>query len=480
MMPRLLPIRSVPVLVLSMALSLCASRAAADVTLPNVFGSNMVLQRGRELPVWGRADPGEEVTVRLADQRASTTADDNGRWRVTLPALDAGGPHEMTVEGENTIALENVLVGEVWVCSGQSNMEWPVNRAENAEQEIQAAKYPEIRLFHIPRKPAATPQQDVEAEWQACSSETVPGFSAVGYFFGRHLHKELNVPVGLIESAWGGTRIEPWTPPAGFQSVPALEDIADRLEDLPAQGADGGINHQSPTALYNGMIAPIVPFTVRGAIWYQGEANLRDGLRYHAMMKGLIRGWRQVWDQGDFPFYYVQLAPYRYNGDPHRLPEIWQAQRQTLSVPNTGMAVTTDIGNLDDIHPRNKQDVGKRLALWALAETYGRDGIVYSGPLVKSVTAEDGKLRIRFEHADGGLSSRDGKPLSRFEVAGPDGEFVPAEAAIDGKTVVVGSEEVPEPTAVRFGWHQEAQPNLVNEAGLPASPFRAEASPSGQ
>jgi sialate O-acetylesterase len=301
----------------------------------------------------------------------------------------------------------------------------------------------------------------------------VANFTAVGYFFGRHLKQELDVPIGLLGSNWGGTRIEPWTPPEGFRQVPALKDIADNLDKYPARNGDR-IVHQSPLALYNGMICPLVPYAIRGAIWYQGESNNGEGMLYHEKMKALIGGWRTIWDNEAMPFYFVQLAPYRYGGDPTRLAGIWEAQTATLAVPHTGMAVTVDIGNVKDIHPRNKQDVGKRLALWALAKDYGQTDLCYSGPLYQGMSVEGNQVRIRFDHVCGGLVSRDGKPLSWFTIAGEDKQFVEARAEIDGETVVVQADGVARPAAVRFGWHQEAEPNLSNAAGLPASPFRTD------
>lgn len=375
--------------------------ASADVRLPHVFGNHMVLQRDAELPIWGWADADEQVTVKLGEATAMTTPDDDGRWAVVLPAMSAGGSHTLTVTGNNSIELTDVLIGEVWVCSGQSNMEWPVTRANNPQEEIAAAKWPQIRLFHIPRTPAGTPQTDVDADWKVCSPETIPNFTAVGYFFGRDLHRELDVPIGLIESAWGGTRIEPWTPVPGFRSVPDLSSIGDDVirkrgeqqvrigESLKTDRKAPPhplANRGAPTGLYNGMIHPIVPFAIRGAIWYQGEANRRDRGGYEGKMHALINGWREVWGQGNFPFLFTQLAPYNYGEDTTMLPEVWEAQEKALAVPNAGMVVTVDIGNPKDIHPRNKQDVGRRLALWALAKTYGRDELVYSGPLYESMS----------------------------------------------------------------------------------------------
>jgi sialate O-acetylesterase len=451
------------------------SSARAEIKLPSIIGDNMVLQQEREVPVWGWDDPGTTVTVSAGDVQRSAKADDQGRWLVNLPPRPAGGPITLTIQGTSTRKIENVLVGEVWLCSGQSNMEWSVRQSDDPDEEIAAAQYPQIRHIKIPHVPAGAPQADVASDgWQVCSPDTVANFTAVGYYFGRHLHKELKVPVGLIGSNWGGTRIEPWTPPAGFRHIPALASIADNLDKYPEKNNEGKINHQSALALYNGMIAPLVPYGIRGAIWYQGESNNGEGMLYHEKMKALIHGWRTLWNDEDMPFLFVQLAPFRYGGEPDRLPGIWEAQTATLSVPHTGMAVTVDIGNVADIHPRNKQDVGRRLALWALAKTYGKQDLVYSGPLYKSMKVEGNKVRLTFDHAGGGLVARDGKPLTHFTIAGADGNFVDAQAEIDGATVVVHADSVAAPRAVRFGWHQEAEPNLSNKAGLPASPFRTD------
>jgi sialate O-acetylesterase len=341
-----------------------ASIANADVKLPVVFGDNMVLQRGEAVPVWGWDDAGTEVTVTLGKSKVSAKADKSGKWMVKLPAMKAGGPHKMTVTGSSTVNVKNILVGEVWLCSGQSNMAFTVGRSTNAKAEIAAAKYPSIRHISISRRPSDKEEIDVPSGgWQVCSPQTVGSFTGVGYFFARQLQQELDVPIGLIGSSWGGTRIEPWTAPEGFKQVPALKEIADNLDDFPTRNAKGAINHQTPLALYNGMISPLVPFGIRGAIWYQGESNRKDGLLYEHKMLALIKGWRTIWNKPQLPFYFVQIAPYQYGNEaPGELPVLWEAQTNVLSLPHTGMAVITDVGNLKDIHPKNKQAVGKRLA----------------------------------------------------------------------------------------------------------------------
>lgn len=488
----------------------------AEVRLPSVLGSNMVLQRDMPVTFWGWASEAEEVGVTLQAETPdaaaifseTAVADSEGNWQLVLPATAAGGPYTVRVAGSNVIELTNVFFGEVWVCSGQSNMEWPVRASQDSEAEIAAADYPLIRLFNIPHRPSGLLQDDVAAEWRETAPETIRDFSAVAYYFGRKLHKNLNVPIGLISTNWGGTRIEPWTPPAGFRTVPALAEIAAEIEaadivyreqlpekmdaiekwiaetrrDLQTGGQLGEIpenrhmlrHHTRPTGLYNGMVHPIVRYAIRGALWYQGESNVRDGMLYHEKMKALINGWRQVWGQGDFPFYFVQLAPFTYGRGPgpYALPAIWEAQAATLALPETGMAATTDVGNLRDIHPRNKQAVGRRLALWALAKTYGRSDVTYSGPVYAAMAVEGNAIRLRFEEIGGGLMASDSQPLTWFEIAGADKEFVEARAEIDGDTVVVSSDAVAAPVAVRFAWHQNAEPNFVNKEGLPAVPFR--------
>ena len=491
--------------------------AFADVKLPRVFGNNMVLQRDMAAPIWGWAAPNEEITISVSQQDKESDvdtyvvkADEKGNWSTALKATPAGGPYKIEVSGGNTVEFTDVLFGEVWVCSGQSNMAWSVNQSKDSEEEIAEADYPNIRLFHIPNEISGLPSPDVNAQWRSTTPDSIRHFSAVAYSFGRHLNKELDVPIGLINTSWGGSRIEPWTPPEGFASVPALTSVSDEIQDinknfraeLPEKLQEleawiaetrvaledsetiyekPEINHPlknggRPTAMYNNMIYPFVPYAIRGALWYQGESNVRDAMMYFEKKKALIQGWREVWDQGDFPFYFVQLAPWSgYDReDPTHLPKLWEAQSATLALPNTGMVVTTDIGNVKDIHPRNKQDVGLRLALWAMANTYGVDDLVYSGPLYESMEVEGSSIRIYFKHIGGGLVSRDGEPLSWVQIAGEDQEFVDAVAVVDGDTVLVSSDSVESPVAVRLGWHQTAEPNLMNKEGLPVSPFRTD------
>ncbi len=459
----------------------------ADVTLSPIIGSHMVLQRDMACPIWGWADAGEEVTVEFAGQKQTAKPDAAGKWMVKLAPMKASAEGAaMTITGKNKIALDDVVVGEVWLCSGQSNMEFTVGGVQNKEAEIAAATDGLIRHIKISNPPALKPADKVISDgWKPASPATVGSFAAVGYFFGREVKKELNVPIGLLGANWGGTRIEPWTPPIGFKQVPALKSIADKLDSLPdpetskagetpKPGEEPKAKLQSPLALFNGRIAPLVPYALRGALWYQGEANSSEGMLYLEKMKALIGGWRDVWQMPDMPFYYVQLAPYVYGkSNPENLARLWEAQTAALQIPHTGMAVTTDIGNPKDIHPKNKQEVGRRLALWALTHTYGKSGIEFTGPLYKSVQFDGGKATITLEHA-AGLKSRDGQPLTWFTMAGEDKNFVPAKAEISGDKLVVTADGVTKATAVRFGFSQEAEPNLCNGAGLPASPFRTD------
>jgi len=450
----------------------------AEVSLPHVFSDNMVLQQGMPIPVWGWADPGEHIAIALAAHNESTKADAGGCWTVKLPAMKAGGSYQMTVSGKNTVIVKNILIGEVWVCSGQSNMDFPLHMTHSKKSAVSGSGYPNMRLFKVPRKASAVPESDVDASWKICDRRAAMRFSGVGFFFGREIHEKIKVPVGLIQSSVGGTKIESWTPREGVAAVAGLEqflkeiDKADSIHKKNAsQPAPKRCRH--PLRLWNGMVHPLVPFAVRGALWYQGEANVKRPAKYALNMKALIGGWRSAWGQQDFSFYYVQLPPYSKNDQ--RLCLIQEAQLESLSIPNTGMIVTTDLIESDrlwDHHPKNKKDVGKRLALWALARDYGCKDIVFSGPLYKSMSVQGRRIRIMFDHTGSGLATRDGKSPDSFEVAGRDKKFVKADTGIDGNCVLVWSNTVPAPAAVRFGWHQEAQPNLINKEGLPASPFR--------
>lgn len=452
---------------------LLSSAAHAVVRLPAIVSDHAVLQRASLVPIWGWAAPQEEVSVQFGSQSQKTRAGQDGRWKVQLDLSEAlPSPATLTVRGDsNEITVNDVLVGDVWLASGQSNMEKPIGERRgqkptlNAAAEIAAADYPNIRLFKVGRKKAGQPLDDVSGAWVRCSPETVDGvkFSAAAYFFGQRLHKELNIPVGLIDSTWGGTRIEPWTPAPATASAAAADPTTAQL--------------------FNGMIAGLAPAPIKGVIWYQGESNIGDpeeGATYSDKMARLVLGWRRHW-QSDFPFYYVQLAPHLYHLirragviDPHMAAQMWEAQADALRISGTGMIVTTDLADdLLDIHPRDKKSVGVRLANLALARTYQRSDIAADGPVFHSMQVEADRALLRFDHAVG-LAARDGKPLSWFEIAGADGRYYAATAIIKDNTVVVTSAKVAQPVAVRFGWDEAAQPNLVNQAGLPAMPFRTQ------
>lgn len=632
--------------------ALAACPALAEVRLAPIFGDHMVLQREAALPVWGQAEPGEEVSVTLAGQARSVRAGPDGRWRAELDPMPAGGPHELEVRGANRILLKDVRIGEVWICSGQSNMQWPVRLSADPEREIAQSADPDLRLFLVGFAAPSEPAAGLSGAWQVCGPDSVGGFSAVAYSFGRHLRRELGVPVGLIQSAVGGTPAESWTRLEDLSSDPQLRKHAEHrtraLADYPAAlarhkeqmrdfeatggfdpataaddagwerpdhddrewgvltqplaweysgigelkldgtvwcrrdveipadwaGKDlilrtcpideedraffngeavGGLNAWTerraypvpgrlvrggravisfrvtdragiggiigepadfrleraddpsiflplagpwryrvagrflprptqplgpghallPGGLYNGMIAPIVPFRIRGVIWYQGESNARDSLEYRRLFPALIRGWREAWGQGEFPFYWVQLAGYIWERPDPEWAELREAQTLTLSLPATGQALAIDLGESRDIHPKNKQEVGRRLALIALDRTYGRP-TVYSGPVFRAVRFGDGRAVVSFDHADGGLVARDGA-LRSFEIAGADRVFVPAEAVVSGDTVIVSAAGISEPVAVRYAWANFPEGcNLYNGSGLPACPFRTD------
>ena len=491
--------------------------AFADVRLPSVIDSRMVLQQGSDARIWGWAEPGEKVEVKpsWASSAVSTVADKDGNWSVALPTPDTFGPYEITVKGNNTIELTDVLIGQVWVCSGQSNMEWRVISANNAEQEIAAANYPNIRLFTVKKTVSDEPQSDCEGSWQVCTPQTVKNFSAVGYYFGRKLHKELRQPVGLVHTSWGGTPAEAWTKRAvleadsdfapilrryteAYQVYPQAKKEYDqkmeqRKKDVARAEAEGkerppkprsplGPGHSwTPSGLYNAMLAPLLPYRIKGFIWYQGESNAGRAYQYRKLFGAMINNWRDDWGQGDLAFGFVQLANYtakQPEPNDSDWAELREAQLMTLALPNTGMAVTIDIGDANTIHPRNKQDVGKRLALWALAKTYGRD-IVYSGPIYKSMQVETERIYIKFDHAGSGLRSSDGGQLTGFAIAGADRKFVWATANIIGPdTIEVYDSTVQKPVAVRYAWAHNPACNLSNKEGLPASPFRTDDFPA--
>lgn len=509
-----------------LAFAMFTAAAHPDVRLPGIFGDNMVFQRGLPAPVWGKADPGETVTVTLKGagkpdapdplmrasevRTARTTAGADGRWMVRLRKLPAGGPYRMTVAGKNTVVFENAAVGEVWVCSGQSNMWWTVELVKGIEDAVAASDYPSLRYFTVAMTSLEEPQFDfpgAKPEWVECTHETAKKFSAVAFFFGKNLQEELHIPIGLIHSSWGGSVAEAWTSIGTLRSDPLLRPIVDNLDSLKtfyprakerylmrAAEAEKALKEGRaalyvlsprgpgerdwPSGLYNAMIAPMIPYGIRGVIWYQGESNSVRAAQYRTLFPAMIRDWRKAWGQGSFPFLFVQLANWNTETIPvddgwGSWPELREAQLMTLGLPNTGMAVAIDIGDSTNIHPNNKTEAGRRLALAALHVAYSRD-IEWSGPIYRSMKRAGSSVRLRFGHAAGGLTSLGGKPLTGFEIAGGDRVFHPAEARIEGREVVVSSPAVTDPAAVRYGWDDNPYCTLANSAGLPASPFRTD------
>ena len=504
------------------ALALTAAATRADVKLPAVIGDNMVLQQNAPVTIWGWADVGEKVTVTIGEQKVSATTGEDGKWKLQLEPLTADGPVEMTVAGKNSItAVKNILIGEVWICSGQSNMAWTVRQCKSADEEIKTANLPKIRLFTVPRKSAETPRDNVAARWNVCTPNTVRRFSGVGFFFGRAIHKKLGVPVGLINTSYGGTAAELWTSEQGLAAEPSLKELLDAYTKRGDRQAASDARYKTalakwetaaaaakaagkkpprkprhykysrfPTGLYNAMIAPLIQFRVAGAIWYQGEANAGRAAQYDTLFPAMIKDWRAKWGY-EIPFLFAQLANFR-DHKPELAPSKWarlrEAQLKTLALPKTGMAVIIDIGEARSIHPINKQDVGSRLALAARAIVYGEKTIVYSGPIYRSMKADGGKITLTFDHVGGGLiigppegaitagPEEAPKPgaekLVGFAIAGPDQKFVWASAKIVGNTIVVSSDQVKAPVAVRYGWARNPTCNLYNKEGLPASPFR--------
>jgi sialate O-acetylesterase len=490
-------------ILISFILFLAAVFSAHAVRLPAVINANMVLQRDMQVPIWGWGDAGEKVSVSFAGQKKETTAGKNGKWMVRLEKLKANAsPSLLTVKGNNEIKLDNVLVGEVWICSGQSNMEWRVSQCANAKKEIATAKYPNIRLFDVPGHTVhPIPQREGKGEWKECSPSTISNFSATGYYFGRRIHKELNVPIGLVGSNWGGTRIEPWTTLEGFKSVPELSQQA---KSVAAYTKGTKVKGSTPSAIYNSMVHPLTPYALRGAIWYQGESNGNEGITYYQKKHALVKGWRKAFQNPNLGFYWVQLCNFRKANvvevkDPKNQesrPEggdgwakLREAQTQALDLKHTGMAVIIDLAdahNPNDIHPKNKQDVGRRLAQWALHQTYGKKNLVPSGPLYSGHKIKGNQIHLSFKNVGKGLIV--GKKvgldptqqiskgtLKHFSIAGADKKWHWADAKIVGDLVVLSSKAVRTPVAARYAYTMNpGDANLYNKEGLPAGPFRTD------
>lgn len=492
-----------------------APAAFADVSCPSIFGSKMVLQRNQSNPVWGVADAGEKVTVQIADQTHEAVADDQGKWRIKLDPLPAGGPHELVISGNNELRFDDVLIGEVWICSGQSNMAWPINSSNDADLEKLTANFPQIRLISVPQVGTQEPQDDFNGEWQTCSGENIANFSAVGYFYGRQLHQTLGVPIGLIDNAWGGSACEAWVRRdllegderfaslmEGWKEREANHDFDKQLANYeaalarwqeqaakareegrnpsarPRRPRDAMVGQHRPANLYNGVLKPTIGYGIRGVIWYQGESNAARAKEYQALFPTMIESWRDEWDQGDFSFYWVQLADFQDEQDEpgeSEWAELREAQTMTLdALPNTGQAVIIDLGEAHDIHPRDKQNVAKRLARLALANDYGFD-IVANSPRFDSMERTDGKVLVKFRDVGGGLDTFDFRTPRGIAIAGEDRKFVWADARIvDKETLEVWSDQVKNPVAVRYSWASNPVSNLQNKEGLPVTPFRSD------
>ncbi|HEX8524060.1 MAG TPA: sialate O-acetylesterase [Tepidisphaeraceae bacterium] len=456
------------------ALILLHASAQADVKLPAIFSDHMVLQRGIKLPIWGTAEADEKVTVSIAGQKVSATADAQGKWRVTLEPISAAEPLAMKVSGKNTLTISDILIGEVWLCSGQSNMSFSVARAQNAAEAIKAAEKPTIRLFTVGRAFKDEPQQELSGKWEICSPATVKDFSAVAYFFGSELQQALKSPVGLIESGWGGTRAEAWIPRKAFDDLHLPYEPEWTQQWLKPTKPDPASSeparerpYQAPASLYNGMIAPLAGFPIRGALWYQGETNTAYPKEYRDVLTALATSWRAAWNQGDFPFLIVQLPNFKSG------TRDWVMMRESQAhaarqLPNAGLVVTIDKGNPHDIHPKDKQPVGHRLAALALKTTYGKD-IPYTGPTLKCADFGEDKITLTFDHTDGGLKSKGN--LEGFEIAGADGKFEPASAMIQGDQIILTEGKINSATAVRYAWANDPKCTLYNGAGFPAAPF---------
>ena len=475
-------------------LTTVAAPSRADVATSHLFGPHMVLQREMADKIWGTAEPGEEVSVTIAGQSKSATADDDGHWSVTLDPMAAGGPHTLEIKGKsNTLTYDDVLVGEVWICSGQSNMQFSVIASDDGDLEALTAKFPNIRLISVPQVGVQEPRADFDGQWEPCTPETVRDFSAVGFYFGRALNQALDIPVGLIDDSWGGSAAEAWVrrdilegDPTYSELMASWKEREDRYEadeggddDRARRDLEGQMRGNArPGNIYNGVLKPTIGYGIKGVIWYQGESNAGRAYQYRDLFPLMIQSWRDEWGIGDFPFYWVQLADFLAE-NPEQSDSAWaelrEAQTMTLDkLPNTGQAVIIDLGEGRDIHPRNKRDVAERLVRLALANDYEIDMPAQS-PRYKSMTKDGDTITLTFDHVGRGLYAFDADPLQGFMIAGEDREFVPAEAKITGEdTVEVRAEGVSDPVAVRYAWADNPVVNLYTRGGLPATPFRTD------
>ena len=513
--------KSILLIVLIMLLNSCSKQipSATNLQLPNFFSNNMVLQRDLPIPIWGKADENGIVLIKFGEQEVSTVVDRSGNWTVELAPERAGGPFDMMVIGKDTMIISNIMIGEVWICAGQSNMGWPLIKSQRGEEALKTAGNNDIRLFTVGFNAALEPQEDVSGKWDLCTAETAADFSAAAFYFGRKLYQELKVPIGLIETQWGGTPAEAWMTRETIQRDSILQPILEKWDNLAAQYPDyvenfaayhkksqeefyGQIleeywknardlmkkglprppvperypgDRKTPEVLYNAMLKPLVPLAISGVFWYQGEANTPRGFQYKSLFSGLIRDWREAWQRPELPFIFVQLPLInKLQSQPVERSyraEVREAQLYTYkNMNNTGIAITIETGEEDNNHPLNKHDVGLRGAYWALADVYGMN-IVKSGPIYSSASFLDNKVVLSFDFTGEGLQPAAGDELKGFAIAGPDSVFVWANAKIEGDNVYVWSDLVPNPIAVRYSWADHPVGNLVNSAGLPASPF---------
>lgn len=460
----------------------CFTNSNAQVVLPKILGNGMVLQRNQYVPIWGTATVGEKVTVKFNGQTKTTITDATGKWMVTLKPMPASSkPATLTISGTNIIKLDNILVGEVWLCSGQSNMQYEMRKNSKVKKpdtstinspvdELDRAHNPQIRIFLVTQKNLQKPDS-MHSGWSIAEDSALRAFSAAGYFFAKNLNHDLNMPVGIISSAVSGSHIEPWAPQEAYDAIPYFKANNIKIENDPGK-------------FYPKMIAPLAPFAIKGFLWYQGETScfLAETITYTYKMEALINNWRRLWNNKNMPFYYVQIAPFYYSQSKGQVPfteftepELREAQTLALQIPHTGMIVTTDLNDdLKNIHPPFKWEVGRRLELLALAITYGQKNVVFSGPMYKDMKISGNKIILDFKYASDGLVSHNGKPLTDFTIAGSDGKFVAAEAVIKGNTVEVSASSISAPAAARFAWSESAQPNFYNKNGLPAVPFRTD------
>ena len=486
-------------------LGICLS-AQAEVSLPNIFGDHMVFQREQANPVWGKALPGEKVSVSIGGQSHTTTTATDGSWRVMLEPLEVGGPYELEIQGNNTLTFNDILVGEVWVCSGQSNMQWPVRASADVELQVASANYSEIRLLSVPQIASQEPRDNFNGSWDICNPKTVADFSAVAYSFGRRLHNTLGVPVGLIDNAWGGSAAEAWIPRDILEKAGQYDELLASWDEKAAamtdkifatevaaykkwvadgeQGEkrraprDSRTSQHRPANLFNGVLYPIIGYGIRGVIWYQGESNIGRAYQYRNLFPLMITTWRQHWRQGDFPFYWVQLADFKQEAPEPRdsaWAELREAQSMTLNLANTGQAVIIDAGEGRDIHPRDKETVANRLARIALARDYGVE-MAWQSPSYDSMRIDGNAISIQLKHvSEGGLHTFDVYEVMGFEIAGADQKFVWAEAKLEGKNKIkVSSPQVLKPVAVRYAWGDNPVVNLQDRNGLPVTPFRTD------